>query len=350
MRHFLLVSAAVLFAVPMALGQGQAGTAPAKKAPPALQELILSDSKEALRAARKNPDQVGPAIQAIFDKADLQITHRQIADARVALEAADRFLQSFAKTARQTRVPTEALQGRLARLAGIELIDQKQYAEAEKKLRGALDLSRRANDAVLEAGVHNNLGLALRYGNPAAKEKLEEAAKEFEAARTMAEAQKDPLRAGSYNFNLGQALLAAGRPEEALQAFRRSAEQNKAAAKPDIEARAVMFQAVSLSRMNAVSDEPVKLFEAACRMFLAQKDERNAGWSLFSMAEHYAYGGKPKEAAVAGERAVPLLLKANDKPGLTRCYTLLGEMYDRLDDKVRSGSYRKKLTELSAGK
>jgi hypothetical protein len=111
-----------------------------------------------------------------------------------------------------------------------------------------------------------------------------------------------------------------------------------------------MFQGVCLSRINAVSDEPVKFFDGAYRMFSSQKDERNAGWCMFLLAEHFAYGGKPKEAAAAGERAAPLLLKVNDKAGLARCYTLLGDMYGRLDDKAKSEAYRQKLLQLSSEK
>lgn len=320
---------------------------------PTLQDLIVQNkTREALRLAGKSPALVPAAVKAILDAADLQITERRIADARAAVEGADRFCAALAKAGKVKGVilPTDAIQGRLARIAGIELADNRQYSKAETKLREALDLSKKANDPVLEAGVHNNLGVALRNVQSGSDERVEEAAKEFDLARKMAEEQKDLMRAGSYNFNLGQVMLQLGRPGAALEAFTRSADQNKAAANSVLQARAIMFQGVSLSRIDAVSSEPMKYFDAAHKMFVGSGDDQNAGWTLFLMADHLAYGSKNTEAAAAAERAVPFLVKANDKAGLRRCYTLLGDMYGRLENKAKSESYKQKAAELSAGK
>ncbi len=328
---------------------------PAKTAKPAptLQDLIVQNkTSDAVRAAAKSPALVPAALKSILDAADLQVTERRIAEAKAAVEGADRFCAALAKAgkAKGLTLPTDAIQGRLARIAGIELADNRQYAKAEAKLREALDLGRKANDPVLQAGVHNNLGVALRSLQTGNDEKIEEAAREFDTARKMAEEQKDPLRAGSYNFNLGQVLLQLGRPSAALEAFTRSADQNKQAGKPALQARAIMFQGVSLSRIDAVSSEPMKHFDAAHKMFVAAGDDQNAGWTLFLMADHLAYGSKTAEAATAAERAVPFLVKANDKAGLLRCYALLGDMYGRLENKAKSESYKQKAAELSSAK
>jgi tetratricopeptide (TPR) repeat protein len=325
-------------------------SAKAAATPPALQDLIVQGKlPEAVRIATKSPKLVAGALKSIMDNVDIAITERRIGEAKAAMEAVDRFVAALPKKgkAAPTALPNDAIQGRRARIAGIEFVDAKQYAEGETKLRQALELSKKAGDPVLEAGVHNNLGVTLRYQQSNSAEKGELAAAEFDTARKMAEEQNDLLRAGSYNFNLGQALLQLARPGAALEAFKRSAEQNKATGKTNLQARAIMFQGVSLSKIEVVSTEPVKYFEAAVKLFLNTGDNQNAGWSLFLMADHLAYGGKYNESASAGERALPYLVKANDKAGLLRCYNLLSDMYGRLDDKKRAESYKQKAAGLS---
>ena len=345
MRKALIVSILGLGCLlPGVFAQKKGAKAPA--AAPALQDLIAQGKlPDAVRIAQKNPTFVAPALKSLIDAADLQITERRIPDARSGMEKAKSFVEALSK-GKTPAGPLEPISGRLARIAGIELIDTRQYVKAEAKLREALELSRKAGDKVLEAGVHNNLGVALRARSDS-DEKSEEAAKEFDTARKMAEEQKDSLRAGSYNFNLGQALLQLGRPSAALDAFKRSAEQNQAAGKANLQARAIMFQAVSLSRIDAVGSEPIKLFDTAHRMFLTAGDDQNAGWALVLMADHLAYGSKFRESASAAERALPFLTKAKDNGGLLRCYTLLGDMYGRLEDQKKAELYKQKAAGLS---
>jgi tetratricopeptide (TPR) repeat protein len=349
MRKVLILTALGLLCLTTIVA-AQKKPAPSSAATPqSLQDLIVRGNvKEAVRVATKSPAQVPDALKTIMDGVDLNITERKIPEAKAAMDAVEKFAAALPKTGKGgPAVPTDAIQGRTARIDGIELNDAKQYEKAEAKLRQALELSTKAGDKVLEAGVHNNLGVALRNQQPGTDEKVEQAATEFDTARKMAEEQKDTLRAGSYNFNLGQALLKLGRPSAALEAFKRSADQNKAAGKTNLQARAVMYQGVSLSKIDVVSQEPVKFFDAAHKLFVTSGDEQNAGWALLLLADHLAYTSKNTESAAAGERAIPFLLKANDKPGLLRCYNLLSEMYGRLEDKKRAESYRVKAADLS---
>jgi hypothetical protein len=331
--------------------QNQPSGAKARKQAPTLEELVLQErTKDAVRQAAKSADAAAATSKALIAKADLQVTERQIKEAEATLTALDHFAAAYVKARKRELVPPELIKGRLLRLEGIKLIDAKEYSKGETVLRQALELSRKANDTVLEAGIHNNLGVAFRHLAAASPEKLEQSAQEFDLARKMAEEQKDLLRAGSYNFNLGQVLLSQKRSQAALDAFKRSAEQSKQASNAVVEARAILYQAISLGRINAVSLEPLKFFDQAHKMFAALGDDQNAGWSLYLMGDHIAYNLKFKEAAVAGERALPFLTRANDKEGLQRCYTFLADMHGRTGNKAGAERYQKLAAELDSEK
>jgi tetratricopeptide (TPR) repeat protein len=352
MRKLLPVAAIIALLIPVSAQTQRKGGKPAAKASPSLQNLISQGKvNEAVRLASRTPQEIDGALKNIMDAADLQITERRLPDARASLQSAAKFIAAYSKTKKPIKIPGEGLRGRELRLDGIELIDRKDYAKAETTLGEALRLSKQAKDIVLEAGVHNNLGVALRYQGLAGSDtKLEEAARNFDTARSMAEEQKDSLRAGSYNFNLGHALLDLRRPAAALDAFKRSAQQNKTAGKPSLEARATMFQGVALSKINVVSPEPLKLFDQAYKMFVGQEDNQNAGWTLYLMADHMAYSMKFTEAAALAERAIPLLTTAKDNAGLIRCYTFLSDIYGRAGDKAKAEANKQKAAELKAQK
>jgi tetratricopeptide (TPR) repeat protein len=336
---------------PAVSAQDKSSGAKTRKGAPTLEELILQKrTKDAVRQAAKSADAAAATSRALMAKADLQVTDRQIKEAEATLAALDQFAAAYAKARKREVVPPELIRGRLLRLEGIKLVDAKEFAKGETVLRQALELSSKANDTVLEAGIHNNLGVALRYLADGSAEKLENAAQEFDTARKMAEEQKDPLRAGSYNFNLGQVLLSQKRAQAALDAFKRSAEQSKQASNAGVEARATLYQAISLGRINAVSLEPLKFFDQAHKMFAALGDDRNAGWSLYLMGDHIAYSLKFKEAASAGERALPFLTRADDKEGLQRCYTFLADMHGRAGNKAAAERYQKLAAELDSEK
>jgi tetratricopeptide (TPR) repeat protein len=324
-------------------------SAPAKS-PPTLQDLVLQGkTADAVRLATKTPASVSPFVKQLIEQVDLQITDRKIVEAQASLAATDKFLDAYVAAAKATDLPRDAVKGRILRIQGIQLSDEKQYAKAEDVLRKALDLSRRAADRTLEAGIRNNLGYSLRYQDkPGEADKLEQAAKEFDTARQIAEDQKDALRAGSYNFNLGEALLQLRRNEAAQQAFKRSAEQNAAASKTSLVARATLMQGVAVSRVNIAGDEALAYFSKAQKMFESLGDTRNAGWSYWLMADHTAYMGKFTDAIGWAEHAVPLLKTAGDKAGVARCYEFLADMYARPPgDKAKVEQY-KKLAEETA--
>ncbi len=182
---------------------------------PTLKELILQGNvPESLRLAQQDPDAVAALLNTIFEEVDLQITDRKIAEARTALAAVDKFVGAYTQADSGKGVLKDAIKGRILRVDGIQLSDDKQYAKAEETLRKALEHSEKAGDKRLEAGVHNNLGYALN-----GLDKPQDAAKEYDMARTMAEEQKDSLRAGSYNFNLGLTLLQLGQESTRVRGF-----------------------------------------------------------------------------------------------------------------------------------
>ena len=272
---------------------------------------------------------------------DLKITDRQIAQAGATLEAAERFVDEWARVKKGKDLSRDALKGRKLRLQGIELNDKKEYAKAEGILKQALEMSKQLKDPVLEAGVRNNLGYALRF-----QQKLEESAKEFETARQIAESQKDNLRAASYNLNLGDVLLQLDRAASAIDAFKRAEVQGKAASKSNVEARAILMQGLAQIRIvpavpEPLRQEPIRLMEKAEKMFEEQGDDRNTGWALYLIADRMAYSMKFADAAALGERAIPYLSKAKDKEGLRRCYFLLMDMFNRLGDIAKSSKYKK---------
>jgi len=308
--------------------------------------LIAADKiSEAIQKTEADPGSAPEALQAVMDEFDDFVTARKIAEAKRILSAARKFMEALQSSGAKEDSSHRALEGRHLRLQGIELSDAKKYREAETVLMQALEISQTVKDDVLEAGIRNNLGYSLRN-----QSKLEEAARQFDTARRMAEAQKDDLRAGSYNFNLGNALLSLARDTAAFEAFRRAADQNREARRESLVARSTLMKGIALSRINKVGEEPLKHFGDAQKMFEALSDDRNCGWSFYLMADHIAYSFKFADAAKLAEKAVPYLEKAEDTEGLIRCYTLLSDMYGRLQETEKATEYRQLARKLSTKK
>ncbi len=253
-RILFLVAA---FSILVTHGQTQTKTSkPAKSAQAAkvasgeaLSEMVLQGKiPEAVRLASKSPATAGEALNKLMASADAQIALRKHTNAQETLEAAQKFLEACDKARGFKDLPREALRGRQFRLQGIQLSNEKDFAKAEAFLRQALQVSKELKDPAFEAGVHNNLGYALEN-----MDLMEEAAKEYETASKMAEEQKDNLRGGLYNFNWGTVLRKLKRLEPALAAFNRAADQNKAAGQTDIEARAILMQAVVTGAIDSHS-------------------------------------------------------------------------------------------------
>lgn len=297
---------------------------------------------EAIQRSETAPDSAPTALLALISKSDNLITLRKIDEAKRILAAVLKFTEAFQLSEENGHLSQHALEGRQLRLQGIELNDAKEFQEAEPVLRKALEMSQKAGDEVLEAGIRNNLGYSLRN-----QSKLDAAVQEFDTARRLAETQNDTLRAGSYNFNLGNALLALGRKEDAYEAFKRSAEQNRDAERKDLIARSTLMMGVALSQIDSISEEPLKYFGEAQKMFEDLGDDRNCGWSFYLMADHIAYSFKFAEAMELGEKAIPYLKKAEDTAGLIRCYTLLSDMYGRLQQTEKATEYRQLARKLS---
>jgi tetratricopeptide (TPR) repeat protein len=323
-------------------GQGKASKPVGRPVPSVDSLVIQGKTDEAVRLAAKSPESARVAYQKLLEKVDVDITDRKIADAQSTLARTAQFLEGYGRTKNAIALPSAALKGRQLRIQGIQYSDQKEYQKATTALKQALAISKEIKDPVLEAGVHNNLGYALRN-----QEDLEEAAAEFDAARKLAEAQKDNLRAGSYNFNLGEVLLQSGPPEKAIEAFRRSSDQSKAAGRDNLEARAVLMQGVAQGRIDSIGPAPLSYFEKAQKMFEDQGDWRNAGWSYYLMADRTAYTQKFAEAAALGEKAIPLLVKAKDNRGLKACYFFLYDVYNKLGDQAKSEKYKKLNEEIA---
>src|SRR5262249_1014301 len=136
--------------------------------------------------------------------------------------------------------------------------------------------------------------------------------------------------------------------EQAFEAFKRSATQNQAADNASIRARALLWQGRSLSAVNAVGAEPIKLFQEAQKLFEKLGDDDNSGWSYYYMADHIAYSFNFKQAAAFGESAIPPFERARDKKGLASTCELLADMYARLKDEKKSASYKKRALEARA--
>jgi tetratricopeptide (TPR) repeat protein len=324
---------------------GRGEQEPSEEAIRAILALIEKDHiPEAVEKSKAAPAAALGALRMAMKNFDDLVTTRKIAQAKSLLTAALKFVEAL-QWGEKGEATLLALEGRNLRLQGIELNDAKEYGEAEPLLRQALLKSQAAKDEVLEAGIRNNLGYSLRN-----QSKVEEASREFDAARKMAEAQNDSLRAGSYNFNLGNALLALGMNDPAFDAFKRAADQNREAGRKSLVARSTLMQGVVLSRISKVSEEPLKHFGDAQKIFETLGDDRNCGWSLYLMADHIAYRFKFEEAAELGEKAVPYMKKAEDKEGLLRCYTLLSDMHGRLQNTEKATEYRQLARKLSVKK
>jgi tetratricopeptide (TPR) repeat protein len=347
MKYRILLAAAALMLFPTILpAQAKKLTSVAPGMKLSISELVIKHQiEDAVKLALKDPLAAEAALNSLMGTIDTHVVNFRISDALTTLSSAQEFVEACDKTGQIKKLPREALMGRHLRVQGILLNDQKEFAKAVDMLRQALRISQTAQDAGLEAGVRNNLGFALQNQNL-----LDEASKEFDAARRIAEEQKDDLRAGSYNFNLGTTLRDLSQNDAALAAFKRSAAQNKTAGRADLEARAVLMQGVITGRMNPKGEEALKLFTSAEAMFEKIGDDKNAGWSYYLMGDHQQNTMDYKKAAEFAEKALPFLTKADDKPGLRSCYDLLGKLYGFMNDKAKAENYKKMADQLTAKK
>jgi tetratricopeptide (TPR) repeat protein len=347
MKNRLLLIAAVL-ALFSTLGQAQAKKTKAAETAPAVSipDLVLKGKiDDAVKFAVKTPLAAESAFNSLMASADTQIVLRKIPDAQATLDAAQKFMDACDKTGRVKDLPKAALKGRQLRLQGIVLSNNLDFTKALEVLNQALLVSKSAKDLALEAGIHNNLGYARQK-----VDSLDEAAHEFDTARKIAEDQKDDLRAGSYNFNLGTALLDEEKFDAALAAFQRSAEQNKRAAQAGREARAIFMQARVITKIDPKKAEIMPLFQDAATRFEKLEDPANAGWSYFLMGDNARTNGDFKKAADLAEKALPFLTKAGDKLALQECYRHLALMYTTLGETAKAEKYDKLANETAVKK
>jgi tetratricopeptide (TPR) repeat protein len=344
MNKLLAALAAGLLVLPiLAWGQGRTAKPPVAKPAPTVQELVQQGKiAEAVRRASKSPNNLESTVQKLLASADVNVTARQIAEAQSTLDNTQKFLESYKKSSKSPGFPLEPVKGRQLRLQGIKLNDAREFSKAVTVLKEALEISEKTKDQTLEAGVHNNLGVALQ-----AQDKLEEAKSEFEAASRIADGQKDPFRTGSYTFNLGGVQSRLNQFDAALNSYKRAEAEFKAASKTNLEARAVLMQGVTLGKINTVSPEALKYFERAQKMFEQVGDQRNAGWSFYLMGDNIAYAQKFDAAASYGERAIPYLTAGGDKHGLLLCYEFLTDMYQKLGKKDQAEKYKKLASETA---
>jgi tetratricopeptide (TPR) repeat protein len=242
-------------------------------------------------------------------------------------------------------LPKAALKGRQLRLQGIVLSDNLDFTKALEVLNQALLVSKPAKDLALEAGIHNNLGYARQK-----VDSLDEAAHEFDTARKIAEDQKDDLRAGSYNFNLGTVFLDEEKFDAALAAFQRSAEQNKKAAQASLEARAILMQARVITKTDPKNAEITRLFQDAATRFEKLGDAANAGLSYFLLAGNAQANGDFRKTADLAEKALPFWTKTGNNLGLEECYKLLALMYNTLGELPKAEKYNKLANEIAVKK
>jgi len=299
--------------------------------------MLTGEVKEAARLAAKNKGAFDEVMAKLISDVDDQITDRKIEEASKTITALNAFLNAYVENNKAEDLLQEAVKGRLLRVEGIQLSDNGEYEKAEGILRQAMDLSQKAKDPVLEAGLHNNLGYALRN-----LKKEAEAVTEFNIAAQMAESQKDDLRAGSYNLNLGETLFLRDIPEKALVAFRKAADQNHAAGQPEREARAVFMQAAALdqldlgSRNTRVLKQILELYQQAEEIYAKLGEERNAAISWYRMAEKVSRAAKWDQAAAYGEKALPYFVKVADRAAQHACYTILADAYKGLRNTVKA--------------
>jgi tetratricopeptide (TPR) repeat protein len=336
-RRFLLFLAA--FTVLTSAGQAQAQKSKAAEAvPPAsISDLVLQGkTNDALKLAVKTPAGLDGAWTSLFTSIDTQIVIRNLNDAQKNLDATKAFADACVKSKQVKVVPMDAIQGRQLRLNGIRLSDNKEFVKATDALKEALQLSKKAQDRALEAGVHNNLGFALQQQG-----QLPDAEKEYDLARRIAEDIKDYLRAGSSNFNLGMVLFDQQKFEDAKSAFARATEQNRAAGQARIEARSILMQGRVAGRLNTKTDDAVKFYQEAQSKFEKIGDDSNVGWCYYLMGEHSGFGGDFVKCAQYVEKGIPYFIKADDKESLRRSYDFLGLIYATMGEKEKADKYSK---------
>jgi tetratricopeptide (TPR) repeat protein len=345
-NRLVLLAAALILCSAILQAQAKKTTTAEKKPVVPVSEMVLNGKiDEAVKLTVPSPVSAESALNSLMARADTQIVNFKIEDAMVTLGAAQKFAEAYDKANPMKKLPREALMGRHFRVQGIIFNNNGEFAQARDILKQALQISKNAQDPALEAGIRNNLGYALQN-----LKQFDDASKEFDTARQIAEQQKDDLRAGSYNFNLGVVLLDLANPERAIEALKRAESQNRAAGRTVLEARAILMQGVAVSRIDAKSEEALKLFRSAEAIFEKIGDNRNAGWSFYLMGDHVQNSMDYKRAAELGEKAVPLLTKADDKRGLQACYELLEKMYGNMGDKAKAESYKKLAEDLAAKK
>jgi len=329
----LFLSSGLVFATADKAKTQTASTITAK-----IESLILAgEVKEAARLAEKNKGAFDEVMAKLISDVDDQVTDRKIGEAKNKITAIDAFLDAYAAVDKAKTLPRDAVKGRMLRIEGIQLNDNKNYGEAEPVLKQALEMSQRAKDPLLEAGVHNNLGYSLRYQN-----KLAEALEQFSIAVKMAESQKDDLRAGSYNINLGETQLLRDSPGKAVASFKNAVTQNHTADQPAREARALFMQARAMGLMDlkggsaAILKQCLQLYKQALDLYEKLGEEGNVSLCWFAMADKTATAKKWDLAAAYAENALPHYVEVKDRPMQNACYSLLAEAYKQLGNPAKA--------------
>ena len=314
---------------------------PAAKPAKEVYELIREGNiSEALRLSSDSANARESALKRLIEIADIEMLERQVALAQSTLDNAEKFLAACDQSGANIGTLRDPISGRQSRLRGIKLNDSKDYRGAETELRRALEISLKIKDARLEAGVHNNLGVAIQ-----AQGRLEDAKAEYEAAIRIAVQQRDFFRAGSSSYNLGNLHIQKNQLPAALDSFKVAEAQFKLASKSLQQAHAILLQAVIQDRMSAPDPEVIMSFDRAFKMFEQVGDVLSAGRSLYLLGDHLARSQKYAEAAARVERAIPFFKATQDDVSLQKCYELLADTYDKTGQKEKAEGYRKSARE-----
>ncbi len=215
------------------------------------------------------------------------------------------------------------------------LTDQGAWRDAERTARAVLDSVDLAGHPRTQMNGRRLLGEALYYMG-----RYDEALKENDALRHLAEEQGDERATASARIWRANVLAMMGRSEGAFAEAREAARTLERLGDAREAAHAHLFLGVLIAGSASLTprySESIAEFQEAIRLAEKAHDVRRVGWALFNVADILREAGRLDEAAERNQRSHDILERIGDRFGLVQALIVQGKIgldrgeYDRAE-------------------
>jgi tetratricopeptide (TPR) repeat protein len=215
------------------------------------------------------------------------------------------------------------------------LTDQGEWRDAERTSRAVLDSVDLAGHPRAQMNGRRLLGEALYYMG-----RYEEALKENDELRRLAEEQGDERALASARIWRANALAMMGRSEGAFAEAREAARTLERLGDAREAAHAHLFLGVLIAGSSSITprySETIAEFQEAIRLAEKAHDVRRVGWALFNVADILREAGRLDEATERNQRSREILERIGDRFGLVQALITQGKIgldrgeYDRAE-------------------